>query len=137
MGIQVVKHGAQFRDLVGLFGDFPLRNDGTLILNEGAPQLDLGTIFADGPFEDFSINGNYLQVGLFQEPCPQLSIQRPNFDGLQHSADSALGKPFVASGILVVAARDVFEVLLSQSVRPPRRWRDNSCGRPIRRQWRW
>ncbi len=77
MDIQVVKHGAQFRDLVGLFGDFLLRNDGTLILNEGAPQLDLGTIFADGPFEDFSINGNYLQVGLFQEPCPELSIQSP------------------------------------------------------------
>lgn len=38
---------------------------------------------------------------------------------MQHSADSALGRPFVASGILVVAARDVFEVLLSQSVRPP------------------
>lgn len=65
-----MKHGAQFRDLVGLFGDFPLRNDGTLILNEGAPQLDLGTIFADGPFEDFSINGNYLQVASFRNLAP-------------------------------------------------------------------
>jgi hypothetical protein len=47
-----------------------------------------------------------------------LGIQRLDISGLQHPADGGLGRQFVASGIWIIAALDVFELLLSQSARP-------------------
>ena len=66
--VEIPEEVADFRNLVGFGGDFPLGDDRPFAMEKGAQELDGGALLAHGALERFSIDGDGFFPGNLPEP---------------------------------------------------------------------
>lgn len=116
--VDLLEQVAQFRNLVGFFGDFLLCEGDSLSMHERTEQMDLGPIFAHGPFEHFAIDGHGFKVCSPQQPGTDSRIQRIDIGPLQNAPDGRLGRGDVALGLGMEAGADAFQLILGEASGP-------------------
>jgi len=75
-------------DFVGFFADLYLSDSDALLVEEGAEQMDFGSILPAGALESFSINGDSLVRSGLHQPLAKAEFYRINVCGLKNAAKS-------------------------------------------------